>query len=451
MRIKTELPLTLSMIAETLKIRSSLMGEIKAITTRAELCKKDDLFIALKGERFDGASFISDARKNGAYILSETNEADFKVKSSEKALLDIAAAYKKIINPKYTVAVTGSVGKTTVKDFTGALLSSKMNTHKTKDNNNNIIGVAYTLLSAPKNTEALICELGMNHKGEIDILSRAAIPDISVITNVGTAHIGNLGTRKEIAEAKLEIENGMQGGKTIVFKEEPLLSSAKNIYTVSYTDSSADLFAEVLRRSLGGTEFFIKTKSFEKLFFSELYSKHTIDSLIMAIAVCDVIGLDSQAIYDSVKNIGENNLRQRFIFGNGYKIFDDTYNSSPEAVVADLNMLVEFEAKTSALIGDMLELGDDSENLHRYIGAECAKHSLKKLYAFGKYAKYVRDGAVAAGMEKNCIFINEDVTNPELSAKQISDSYDGETLLIKASRLIRAERIIEILTKERGV
>ena len=224
MRIKTEYPLYISSIAHILKANLKFNTKINAITTDSRECEKDDLFFALSGENFDGVDFIDEAKFKGAYTVSSSKKSDFTVSNTESALLSVASAYKQIVNPKYTIAVTGSVGKTTVKDFVNSLLSEVMKTHKTEKNFNNIIGLSHTLLSAKKGTDALVCELGMNHRGEIDELSRAIHPDISIITNIGTAHIGNLGSQEEIAKAKLEIENGMHGGKTIIKDDEVLLS-----------------------------------------------------------------------------------------------------------------------------------------------------------------------------------------------------------------------------------
>ena len=449
MRIKTALPLTLSMIGKSLNIETQSNVKLNAITTDSRTCEKNDLFIALKGEKFSGADFINEARKKHAFIVSETNSADFRVGSSQEALLKIAADYKELISPRYTIAITGSTGKTTTKDFTHALLSSVLKTHKTEGNYNNILGVSHTVLTAPKKTDALICELGMNHIGEIDLLSRHIKPDISIITNIGTAHIGNLGSREMIANAKLEVENGMTDGKTIVFKNEPLLSKVRNPYFISFEDESSDLFFKVISKSELGSEIFIKTKSFEQIFKTHLSSEHTLNSLLFSVAVCEIIGTQCEYIAKRLERINENLLRQRFINKNGYEIYDDTYNSSPEAVVANLKMLRERKSEISALIGDMLELGEKSHALHYYVGSECAKHSLKNVYAFGEYANDIARGAIENGMKPKNVFVNQDISNPGLSVKQIKDSYTGETLLVKASHSVNAHRIIELLTKER--
>jgi len=437
------------MIGTSLKIQTHNNATLNAITTDSRSCEKNDLLDAIKGEKFNGADFINEARKKHAFVVSEAANADFCVGSSQEALLKIAADYKELISPRYTIAITGSTGKTTTKDFTHALLSSVLRTHKTAGNYNNILGVSHTILTAPPKADALICEFGMNHIGEIDVLSRHIKPDISIITNIGTAHIGNLGSREMIAKAKLEIQNGMTDGKTVVLKNEPLLSTVRNPYFISSEEETSDLFFKIITKNEFGSEIFIKTRSFEQTFKTHLTSEHTLNSLLFAIAVCEIIGVQVEYIAKGLEGITENILRQRFINESGYEIYDDSYNSSPEAVIANLKMLRERKAEFSALIGDMLELGEKSNALHYYVGSECAKHSLKNLYAFGKYADELARGAIENGMSPKNVFVNRDASNPELSARQIKESYAGETLLVKASHSINAHRIIELLIRER--
>ena len=448
MRIKTSLALTLSDISNVLDVPINEDAEINAITTDSRLCEKSDLFIAIPGENTDGRNYIDQAFFSGAFVVADSDKATFKVDDAKNALLKIAAYYKEKIKPAYTVAVTGSVGKTTTKDFIATLISAVMPTHKTKDNYNNILGLSYTLLSMPTNTRALVCELGMNHKDEINVLSRALKPDVSLITNIGTAHIGNLGSKKAIAEAKLEIQNGMNGGKIIVFKEEELLKEAQNPFFISRICEEADIFFTELCRSENGSEIFVKTKNYEKIFTTNLNSSHTIDSLMLAVAVCSVIGIPENDIANGIKNISRESLRQKFLTFNGYTIFDDSYNSSPEAVIADLKMLSEQNLNISALIGDMLELGCESKKLHRCIGAQCAKYSVKKLYAFGKYADEVAKGAYFAGMKKKDIFVNKDLSHPKRTAMHIRKSYEGETILVKGSHNVNLDRIIQLLKRK---
>ena len=447
MRIKTEIPLTLSLISKILNRPSPSDIKINAITTDSRLCEKDDLFIALPGEKHNGADFIYEAKRKGAFVISERSDGDIYVDNVYRSLLKIAKAYKSLISPKHTIAITGSCGKTTVKDFLGILLSYALKTHKTMGNYNNFLGVSHTVLTLPKATDALICEAGMNHIGEISEISHAIKPNISVITNVGTAHIGNLGSREMIAKAKLEIEDGMLDGKTVFFKEEPLLLKAKNPYFISQHDKSADMYVKILSRSEKGSEFTVKTDSYEYSLKSRLSSLHTLNSLFLSVAVCNILNFPEDVLYNAVASISEDDLRQKFLNIASYKIYDDSYNSSPEAVISALAMLSERENRVSALIGDMLELGDKTEELHEYIGRKCAKYKIKKLYAFGNFAKSVARGAILEGMDEDRIFINTEVERPDITASQIKETYFGERILVKASHSVKIHRITDILKK----
>lgn len=447
MRIKTEIPLTLSLISKALNHTSQSDIKINAITTDSRLCEKNDLFIALPGKKYNGADFICEAKSKGAFVISEHSDADIYVDNAYKSLLKIAQVYKALIAPEYTIAITGSCGKTTVKDFLGILLSHTLNTHKTMGNYNNFLGVSHTVLTMPKVTDSLICEAGMNHIGEISEISHTVKPNISVITNIGTAHIGNLGSREMIAKAKLEIEDGMLDGKTVFFKEEPLLSKAKNPYFVSLCDKSADMYINILSRSEKGSEFIAKTASHEYFLKSKLSSLHTLNSLFLSVAVCNIMNFPEDVLHRSVASISEDMLRQKFLNINGYKIYDDSYNSSPEAVISALAMLSEREYEVSALIGDMLELGDKSDKLHEYIGRNCAKYKIKKLYVFGNFAKSVARGAILEGMSEDQIFINTSLERPDITASQIKETYLGERILVKASHSVKIYRVTDILKK----
>ena len=418
---------------------------IYAITTDTRECEAGDLFIALKGEKYDGHFYLSYAHSLGAFTLGNDNAASVWVKNSYDALLSIATLHKKRIMPKYTVAITGSVGKTTTKNFAQKMLSHKHITHKTMGNYNNAVGLAHTVLTAKKRTEILVCELGMNHKNEIKALSEAISPTISVITNVGSAHIGNLGSRENIAMAKLEIECGMSGGPCIIPDNEPLLLKAKNPYFVSLKDKSANLFARIEKRSGEGTRLFIKTGSFEANLTSSLYAIHHVNALLYAIAICDVIGFGKSDIINAANKITPELPEQRFIRIGKYEFYSDAYNSSPEAVIADFVMLSERKADFSAVLGDMLELGKESEALHFKIGLECAKHNPKRLYCFGKFASFIRAGALAGGIKEENVHVNSNISKPELTANAICENYEGETILLKASHSVRIERIPEII------
>ena len=239
-------------------------GIISFITTNSKEVEKDSLFFALDGHKTSGDNFISEAKEKGAFVVSKNSPyADLIVDDIEYALLTIAGYYKSLLKDlKHTIAITGSVGKTTTKNLLSAMLNTCYKTHSTFENYNNYLGVAHTVLSAPKKTEVLIIEAGMNHKNELSKISKAITPSISIITNVGSAHIGNFNSRGEIAEAKLEICEGMSDGITIVPFEEKLLSNAKSKITYSLIDNRANSYLTPLEVTVSGSTYNLKTDNF---------------------------------------------------------------------------------------------------------------------------------------------------------------------------------------------
>ena len=451
MRIVPEISLTLEEIAEITDSNSKGFGKkaINGITTNSKEVCQGDLFIALKGERFNGEDFVNEANIRGAYILSSENKsADFKVNDTLSALVKIASYYKtKLPKLKKTVAITGSVGKTTTKNILSKMLSVNFKVHATKENYNNFLGLSHTILTAPKNTEIIIAEVGMNHLGEISVLSKALLPDVSIITNIGTAHIGNLGSREKIAEAKLEILSGMKEYKITVPFEEELLRGVKGSYTVSLTNPKADCFISLKKEDVYSSVFDIFTVNsfFENVKIS-LPGKHVLWAIGHSIGAIELLNLDIPNITKSISVLDEKCVRGNLININGYKIFDDTYSSSPEAIIADFQLLSLRNTQKSCVLGDMLELGNKSEKLHKKIGHAVVEYNFRNLYTFGKLSSFIAKGALEAGMKKENIFINPDISSPETTAKQIIDNYfDGETLLFKASHSIHAERIYDCL------
>lgn len=449
MRIKLDIPLTLSEMRATLNAKSKA-GESEAIITH--ICtdtreiEAGDTFIALRGEKYNGNDYVSEAVRRGGYHISETDESrGIKVKNSNDALLTLASYYKsKLKMLKHTIAITGSVGKSTTKEFTRALLEGSYKTHATQGNLNNLFGVPYTILSAPKDTEALILEMGMNREGEIRMLSRCAKPTVSVITNIGTSHIGNLGSREGIARAKLEILDGMSQPVLIGPKEEKLLTEHLN-YSFSDTDTEADLFA---RKETDGRVIFFKhgVKLFTVNF--KVREGHLLRCLLPGILVGNITGVNISEFKKRISLFSDKNIRQKTISLHNIYIYEDCYNSSLESVTSALDhikSLNEYSAR-SALLGDVMELGEYGEAIHRQIGAYAAKSGLKRLFFFGELSRFAAEEAVRHGFDKDRIFVNEDANAPYITARQIVDNCEREEIILfKASRAMRLERIIELI------
>lgn len=451
MKINLDLPLMPSEVAYAInactKDLSNLKVNICNICTDSRECGAGDLFFAIN----NGALYLSDAKNKGALTVADSSySADFKVSSVLDALLSLSSFYKsKLSSLKTTIAITGSVGKTTTKDILCSILSHRYSVHGTYKNFNNEIGLPLSILSAPKETEILVLELGMNHLGEIGRLSKAIAPDLAIITNVGSAHIGNLGSREMIAKAKLEVTEGMKSVHIIIPYEEELLRGNFNSTTFAINNIEADYSAINLKTTDKGFTFDLKMPSecIENIDI-KLPGEHLINALLSAVVIARNLGFSENDIKASISNIDGTLLRQRTIKIGHFEVYDDTYSSSPEAVIANLKMIALRYKKKSCVLGDMLELGERSEELHRRIGRIAAELGYNKIYAFGKYANYVKDGAVLAKMPPDKIFIFWDTDAIDLPAEVIlRNSTNGEIIIFKASHDLHIDRIYKKIQK----
>ena len=445
MKIALDIPLSLSEIATAVGVTFNNRDEaVRHVCTDSREVEAGDLFIAISGERRDGNDYAQGVRKAGAFVLG-SRCANITVGNVNEAILKLASHYKhKLPYLKHTVAITGSVGKTTTKELTTRILSHKYHTHSSYGNFNNSLGLLHTILSAKVDTETLVVEMGMNHTGEISSLSRAIMPDVAVITNVGNAHIGNLGSREAIAGAKMEIADGMKNGALIVPYGEPLLSGT---HTTSINCDGGDFALFIDGETDRATKFNFRGANLNLKGASiALKGEHLMRALSFALASADMLGACEDEVYDGLTSIAPSLLRQRRFKLGRYDIYDDTYSSSPEAAMAVIKALTsDYESKVSAVLGDMLELGDASEELHRRVGAFAAECGIRKLYLIGKLAKDIATGALSKGMAPECIFINENAKDLELTADQIQRSYDTELLIVKASHALHAERLYDFL------
>ena len=455
MRIKLDIPFCLDEIAKILgaPIPSSYSPQapIEFISTNSRECRKNDLFIALSGENGSGEKYVSEAIEKECYVISALENRCIRVDDTAEALIKISKAYKVKVEPKFTVAVTGSVGKSTTVKFISAILKERYSVHSTPGNFNNHIGVPITLLTMPKNTSVLITELGMNHKGEISKLSKAVNPDVAVITSVGTAHIGNLGSREAIAAAKLEILDGMRSNtkNLLLPSSEKLLA---NIDAALYVGRNSSLSDYSLNNY--GTEaysFVFGDRSIDGIRFFDK-REHLLYDLALAISVAVMLGLCEDEILKGVSAITDVNLRQRFIELYDYTIFEDAYNASLESVSADLKYISSFNRPSGAFLGDVLELGDDAERIHEEIGAVAATLKIDRLYLFGEYAEHIARGALSNGMDSESIYINSDLSSPHISIDHIKENHlPNEIILFKASHKLRFDKIADMIKNEEGI
>ncbi len=429
---------------------------IRNISLDSREIEEGTLFIAIKGERFDGHDFLGKAFEDGAAAIV-CERIPYKVKgnvilvdNSLAALGEIARTHKNLVKP-VTVGITGSVGKTTTKQFISAVLAEKFNTHKTDGNFNNEIGMPLTILKMPCDTEALVLEMGMSFKGEISRLSRIAEPDIAVITNVGSSHIENLGSREGIRDAKMEIADGLKkNGKLVLNGDEPLLSGVEGAVYVSMHNENSDYRPVNIVEKDGGFVFDIATPGGTAgKFRINVLGIHNVYNAVLAYAVGKLAGVGDERIKKGLLNFENAAMRQNIYDNDGYTIIEDCYNASPESMVASLGVLCSKadKGRRVAVLGDMLELGKYSEEFHYNVGKKAAELGIDLLFTFGPLSRKIAEGAIASGMNKDSVFEYPDNEDPKGFSDMIKEKLtDGDTVLFKASRGMKLERITEMLS-----
>jgi len=412
--------------------------------------KKGDTYIGIKGENFDGSMFWQEAVEKGAdCVIIENVEVTeeekkkwkdktiIKVESTLEALYEIAK-FKRSLYKIPVIAITGSVGKTSTKDIVASVVSQKYNALKTIGNNNNNIGLPFTILKLREHT-ALVVEMGMNHLGEISLLSSIAKPDICVITNIGTSHIGNLGSRENILKAKLEILEGSENPIVIVNNDNDLLhnwykdnKSKWNIKTYGIKNKS-NFEAKEIKLNTYGSEFICNIDDKEEKVKVPVGGEHFVLNSLCAITVGKQLGISSNDIIKGIEGFELTKKRMDIKeLSNGIKIINDAYNASFESMRATLEYLSEFkENRKIAVLGDMFELGEYAEELHKKVGKEVAKNKVDILICNGQNAKHIATQARQDGMDESKIYIVENKEEILSLLKKISTN--GDIILFKAS------------------
>lgn len=421
----------------------------KRVTTDSRKVEKGDLFVALKGENFDGADFVKTLENVECIaITSRLDDVSFPlivVEDSLSALTKLSKYYiANIVHPKLVVSLTGSVGKTTTKEMTASVLTRKYNTARTSGNFNNHIGVPMTLLSVEDSHEALVCEMGMSHKGEISHLAGLVSSDVSMITNIGHSHIENLGSRENIRDAKLEITEGLKkGGVLILNGDEPLLDDVDidgKIIRVGLS-SGLDIWAENIVMGQSSLKYTLHLYDESHEIALPCTGKHNVVDSLFAVAVGFVARVDIDDIKEGLLNYKSVGFRQKIYVKSGITVIADCYNAGIESMSAALSMLSELEAKGKriAVLGDMLELGAVSESAHAEIGRKAYENKIDLLFTYGSHTKHTHSKALALGMTA---YHFDD--KKELSDSLTKAMSEGDTVLFKGSRGMRLEEVIAL-------
>ncbi|MBR5543627.1 MAG: UDP-N-acetylmuramoyl-tripeptide--D-alanyl-D-alanine ligase [Oscillospiraceae bacterium] len=410
------------------------------------------IFVAIRGERFDGHDFLKGAQEAGAAAalvsrrIPEVDIPQIVVQDTVSALGRAAEAYIKTL-PAKRLCITGSVGKTTTKEMCAVVLSESFKTHKTAGNYNNNIGLPLTVFGMDKSHEAAVLEIGTNHFGEILPLAKIASPDVALITTIAESHLEAFKTKEGVLSEKTEIFKGLsEDGIAVLNGDDPLLwgyRSKLNHKCVWFgiENKECDVLGEIVENNTFASSF--RVKDSDVLFSLPCGGEHNIRDALSAIAVGRVFGMQDAAIARGLSKFVNTGMRQNIYEYNGVRIIRDCYNANPESMRAAFSLLggPSGSGKKICALGDMLELGDNAAMLHREVGAAAAKNA-DMIMATGEFAN---DYKLGAGNDKTQVFADK---------KEMSDALKnilkpGDTLLVKGSAGTRMWQVLEYLQGEK--
>ena len=413
------------------------------------------LFVALKGEIFNGEDFAADALNKGAAAVLVSRNFDknldgvvLKVDDTLTAYRQIAGAWRNRFDIPI-IAVTGSNGKTTTKDLTAAAINAFGHVLKTSGNFNNEVGVPMTLLELNEKNLAAVVEIGMRGLGQIESLAQVVKPTIGIVTNVSEAHIELLGSIENIAKAKGELVEAIQSGGTIILNADNRHTAemknlaGEGVKVVTYgLENPADLTATDILIGSVSTEFTLNYRGKAFDFEIPMLGRHNVSNALAAIAAGLTVGLSVEEIQRGISTLTTTKMRFEVIRRDGLTIVNDAYNASPASMRVAIRTTSEvYDGRLIAVLGDMLELGEISEKVHREIGAELVENKFDTLITLGELGKFIAAGARDAGLKNVYTFD----THEEAAKKILELDRDGDTILFKASHVMHMEKIIELI------
>lgn len=445
----------LSTIAKT--VNGILLGEdveVQSVGTDSRAIVNGQLFVAIKGDTFDGNAYAVDAIKQGAAAAlvsdAQTVASPAVLVDDTRLALGQLAQYWRNQFALPLVAITGSNGKTTTKEMLTAILGvvakDAQKVHATVGNLNNDIGLPLTLLKLRKQHAYAVIEMGMNHLGEIDYLTRIAQPTVALINNAGTAHIGELGSRDNIAKAKGEIFNGLSANGVAVLNADDAffaywqsLNTGKKIVTFGL-NNVADVTA-VFEEVDGLSHVQLTTPTGMVSFNLNILGKHNISNALAASAAAVALGLSNQDIADGLQNMQAVHSRlQRKLGLNDALLIDDTYNANPDSMKAAIDVLTAMNTHRVFVMGDMGELGAEAAEMHAQIGLYAKQKGIARLLAFGELSA---NAANSFGDGAQHYLVLDDVI---AQAKNLMQK--NVTVLVKGSRFMKMERVVNALTNQ---
>lgn len=468
--------LTIDYIVNKLKATLFAQGEERIVDNVAIDSRKacaDSLFFAIKGENNDGHRYLEDVKKNGCrtVVISDINRAKqisandemnvILVEDTTRALMNLAKEYLADWESLKRVAVTGSVGKTSTKDFLGAVFSSKYKTEKTPGNLNNEYGVPLTIFGLDEATEVAIIEMGAGSGVGISELADIVKPDVAVITNVWTSHLEVFGSRENLLKEKLGITKYFDGKEKLIVNSscdllkltnlKEYISDEKQIMTVG-TDAEDNYYiSEISDKGIYGvsSKLDVNTEHLKKEVELNIpvIGEHNLGNAALAIAAGYELGIEIEESIKAIFNTKFTSGRLEIVKGDNIIIVNDTYNASPESMKAGLNVLKNSVAKRKvAILGDMFELGRDSDNMHKDVGIYAAELDIDVIVAIGENAEFIYKGAsevieksASKALKSEALYFEK----KEKAVKELNNYIKRDDLiLVKASRGMKLEDVI---------
>jgi len=448
-----------------------LKQRIRRVSTNSRLVRNGDLFIALEGDRFDGHAFVAQALAQGAVcaVVREGHPLPPPSKRTERTLLlgvpDTLEAYQRLAThyrnrfPIPVIAITGSNGKTTTKDMVAQVVAQRWKTLKTEGNLNNRIGVPQTLFQLAARHQAAVIEMGVDQQGQTTRLCEIAKPTIGVITNIGPDHLEFFGSMEGSAQAKAELLDHLpQDGAVVLNADDDYfdyLAARAQCRVVAFGRSpKADVRAVNIRSDdKGGTVFglVLPEKSRQPEVRLRTQGVHNVVNALAAAAVGYVLGWSGSAIAEGLAKFRPAAMRSQISMTHGVQVINDCYNANPASMKAAVQLLAELgrDKRSIAVLGDMLELGADSRRMHREVGAFLAGQGIGWLLACGVLGRDLAEGARQAGMAPENVLELPDAAAAGTALTPMVRQ--GDVVLVKASRGMRMEQVVDTLAGMRRV
>ena len=440
-------------------LKGDSSSSVSGISTDSRTLAAGEFFVALVGERFDGHDFIAQAVNQGAAgvlvsrDMGETPvETVIKVDDTLQALGDIARLYRSGFDVS-VVGITGSNGKTTTKDMTASVLARKYSVLKNEGNLNNAIGVPLTLFRLSRDHEVAVIEMGTGAPGEMARLVEIAQPDVAVVTNVASTHQEFFGSVDAVASEKEILPRA--ASSAVLNADDPRVERMRNgvdgtVILFGTANADCAIFAdEIGQDSGGGSEFNLVADSEKIRVRLPSLGKHNVYNALAAASVGWLFYVNLREIKEALESYQGAPMRMQKVVANGVTIIDDTYNSNPASLRAAVDLLSEIECsgKRVAVVGDMLELGERSDELHRAVGCFIAGRSVQILVTIGEEAAKIAGSALAAGFAEEQVVVRE--TNPQAITYLRGTLRTGDVVLIKGSRGMEMEEIVKALAREK--